>query len=118
MLADLSDDCTRFVRKFDESRLDPVKAAIALNDFDTMLRNQYVGGDMWLRKEGTYAARIQQMLQEAQVAHFGQEYIVIRKPTGSQTQRCRVEVVNVARGIKADLKSQFPNCRIDRKSVV
>ena len=97
MLADLSDDCTRFVRKFDESRLDPVQAAIALNDFDTMLRKEYVRGDMWLRKEGTYAARIQQILQETKVVHVGEKYIVIRKPTRSQTQKCQVEVVNVAR---------------------
>ncbi len=38
MLADLSDDCVRFVRRLDERRLDPVQAAIALDDSRAMLR--------------------------------------------------------------------------------
>ena len=112
MLADLSEDCTKFVRKLDERHLDPIEAAIALRDFGRMLREEYIRGDMWMRKAGTYTAHIQQMLQETQVAQFGNHFTVIRKPTKTQFERCQAEIANVARGIKTYLKGQFPSCSI------
>ena len=112
MLADLSEDCTRFVRKLDERHLDPIEAAIALRDFDRMLREEYVRGDMWMRRESTYTARIQQMLEETRVAQYGNNFSVIRKPTKTEFERCQAEVANVARGIKAYLKAQFPSCSL------
>lgn len=109
MLADLSDDCSRFIRKLDEREIDPVRAALALEEFLNLLRVEYVRGDMWLRREGTFAARMQEKLQETKVAHFGKDHVVVRKPTRAEAESCQVEVANVARAIKVYLKGQFPD---------
>ena len=46
------------------------------------------------------------------MAQFGNNFTVIRKPTKTQFERCQAEIANVARGIKAYLKGQFPSCSI------
>jgi hypothetical protein len=44
MLADLSDDCTRFLRRLDRRHLDPVTAAEAIVDFKEALIKDYING--------------------------------------------------------------------------
>jgi hypothetical protein len=71
MLADLAEDCMGLVRRMDDATLDPVTAAQAIDDFKVMVTREYVSGNMWMRREATYTARIMDMLQETMVVQFG-----------------------------------------------
>ena len=64
MLADLSEDCTLFLRRHDTDKLDPIQAAIALEAFQLKMRSEYGEGRMWLRETGTYAVQMAGMLEE------------------------------------------------------
>lgn len=108
MLADLSADCGRFVRRLDSRRLDPVQAAVVLEEFRDMLKFEYVRGDMWKRMTGTLIARVMRMLAAKQVLRFGGEYIVVQKPAEHTAVACQARVANIARAIMAYLRAQFP----------
>ncbi len=69
---------------------------------------EYVAGDMWKRTESTFTARVMQMLAAKKVLQFRDEYVVIRKPTRQEAELCQARVANVARGIMAYLRGQFP----------
>ena len=109
MLADLSEDCVKFVRKFDALALNPIEAASEIAAFDQMLREEYVRGDMWLRREGTFSARVLNMLRDVKIVQYGSECTVIKTPSKAESERCQATIANVARGIKAYLKGQFPS---------
>jgi hypothetical protein len=71
MLADLAEDCMGLVRRMDEATLDPVTAAQAIDSFKVMVSREYVSGEMWMRRKGTYTARIMEMLKDRMVVQFG-----------------------------------------------
>lgn len=108
MLADLSDDCTRFVRILDSRRLDPIQAAVAIEDMRQMLRREYVRGDMWRRTKKTYTARVMNMLSTTRVLRFCGEFVVVTAPRQEETMNCQARLANAARAIMAYLRSQFP----------
>ena len=109
MLADLCDDCARFVHRLDVRTLDPIQAAVVLEEFRTMLRAEYIQGDMWRRRTATFTARVMQMLDVKKVVRFGGEYVVLRRPTAEEATVCQARVANVARGIIAYMRGQFPS---------
>ena len=109
MLADLSDDCARFVALLDERELDPIDFATALQDFLKHLDTEYVQGHMWLRRKGTYTKRVMEMLQTAQVVQFGQGYTVLQRPSKRESEVCQARVSNVAIAICEYLRGQIPD---------
>ena len=108
MLADLADDCTRFVRQVDQRRSDPVEFWERYTDFRDFLKQEYVQGRMWLRSE-TYASRMVKFIEETRVVEFGKQVSVLRKPTKRESRLCQAHVANVADGILKYLRGQLPD---------
>lgn len=108
MLADLADDCSRFVRQSDQRRSDPVEFWESYVKFRAFLKDNYIRGDMWLRTE-TYTSRMVGFLRDTKVVQFGRRYAVLRRPTEQETRLCQAHVANVADGILKYLKGEFPD---------
>lgn len=114
MLADLADDCTRFVRTCDERRSDPVDFWQAYMEFRTFLKREYVGGRMWLRSE-TYLCRMLGFLRQTQAVLAPGVCSVLRCPKERESKLCQAHVANVAEGILTYLKAEFPPFCIQAK---
>jgi hypothetical protein len=108
MLADLADDCTRFVRKLDERRSDPVEFCEHLEAFRVYLKQEYIQGRMWLRSD-TYTERMVGFLSATRVVQFGKECAVLGKPSSQESRLCQAHVANVADGILKYIKGEFPD---------
>ena len=109
MMADLSDDCARFVAHLDERLLDPMDFAQDCISFIKHLEDEYIHGRMWLRKKDTYTKRVMDMLRTAKVVQFGSEYTVVQRPTKQESEVAQARVANVASGIKLYMHGQFPD---------
>ncbi len=107
MLADLADDCSRFVRRLDRKRVDPVEFVEALEDFRRHSGAEYARGRMQARK-GTYAERIMGLLRGTRIVSLGREHTVLRRPTQRESSLCHAHVANAAAGILGQLKAEFP----------
>ena len=107
MLADLADDCTRFVRQCDTQRLDPVEFWQRYKSFRDMLKREYIQGQMWLRSD-TYTSRMVGFLKDTRVFQFGKEFTVLQRPDKGTSRLCMAHVANVAEGILTYLKGEFP----------
>ena len=58
MLADLADDCQRFVSEIDERELSPMAFAEHLQSFMLSIHRDYEQGGMWRHRKNTYVSRI------------------------------------------------------------
>ena len=108
MLADLADDCTRFVRKLDERRSDPVEFCDNLEAFRVHIKKEYIQGRMWLRSD-TYTERMVAFLAATSVVQFGKQCAVLGKPSAQESRLCQAHVANVADGILKYIKGEFPD---------
>ena len=114
MLADLSEDCAIFLRKFDEKYLDAISFQRHLGRFLAQLATEYEQGGMWLRRASTYSAKIAEMLETTSTLSFGDGYIVVSKPTKAQARRCIAIVANVAAALREALNAEFPHFSVQR----
>ena len=114
MLADLSEDCAVFLRKFDEKYLDPIKFQAHLARFLEQLSTEYERGGMWLRTASTYSAKIVEMLEATSTLSFADGYVVVSRPTKEEARQCIAKVANVAAALRAALNAEFPNFSVQR----
>ena len=114
MLADLSENCTIFLRKFDEKFLDGICFQARLARFMEHLSTEYEKGGMWLRKASTYSAKIAQMLETTTTLSFANGYVVVSPPTKAEGRQCIAKVANLAAALKAALEAEFPNFSVQR----
>ena len=114
MLADLSEDCAIFLRKFDEKYLDAMSFQGHLVRFLDHLAKEYEQGGMWLRRTSTYSAKIAEMLETTSTLSFGDGYIVVSPPTKAQARKCIATVANVATALRAALNAEFPHFSVQR----
>ena len=87
MLADLSEDCAIFLRRFDEKYLDAISFQGHLARFLDHLSKEYEQGGMWLRRASTYSAKIAEMLETTSTLSFGDGYVVVSPPTKAQARQ-------------------------------
>ena len=116
MLADLADDCSRFVWKLDEKRVDPMEFVECLKQFREHLTEEYIRGRMWLRAE-TYTRRVMEMLDVTKVVQFGREVTILERPSKNESELCQAHVANVAKGLLKYLQAQFPDFSIQAQFV-
>jgi hypothetical protein len=114
MLADLSEDCAMFLRKFDEKYFDAISFQGHLTRFLDHLSKEYEQGGMWLRRASTYSAKIAEMLKTTSTLSFGDGYVVVSPPTKAQARQSIAIVANVAAALGAALNAEFPDFSVQR----
>ncbi len=107
MLADLSDDCVRFLRKFDARQLDAIHLATATEDFRAFLATEYKELAMWGRR-GTYAEAIAEFLKTTRILNVARKALVVQTPCRDAIRLCANKVRNVAEAMRFKLKAEFP----------
>ena len=65
---------------------------------------------MWLRRDGTYLARMVDFLKETLVLASSKHHAVLKKPGEHASRLCQAHVANVASGILQYLTSELPEC--------
>ena len=80
MMADLADDCLRFIHKLDVGSLDAISCIGEVLAFEHHLRKEYLEGGMWRRQAGTYARRARDLLARTQAFTFGAESVIMSMP--------------------------------------
>lgn len=110
MLADLSDDCNVFLRKYDTEHPDPILFAQNMAAFRERLKTEYVEGGMWLRREGTYCSKVAGMLKgSTKVVVVGEDHLVVGMPCKADVDECAARVANVARCVVKRCDAEFPS---------
>ena len=106
MLADLAEDAAKFVRLFDRRDIDPIAFAQHLSNFVAYVQREYVNGGMWLRRTGTYAKRITDMLADEKLMVFKDGYVIVTTPTREETNGCIARATSAAAVAVAEAEDQ------------
>ena len=80
MMADLADDCLRFIHKLDVGSLDAISCVGEALAVEHHLRKEYLEGGMRRRQAGTYARRARDLLARTQAFTFGAESVIMSMP--------------------------------------
>ncbi len=111
MLADISDDCARFLRMFDGTHFDCISFCTEISRFKHHLKQEYEGQQMW-RRQGTFSKAVARFLRQTLVLKLPTDFVVVKNPGAAAVSECVARIANLAGAIRRNLLAEFPSFAI------